>query len=371
MPYSPENSQLEVGFEGADSQPQQEWEENFDDTSQHPYWYNTTTQESTWENPHPLALLVDESKQAEDAEADKHEVDLDPGGVTLALSYFECPPMVPRRWTDFGNKVLFHGVKDPSPFFRINVFSAENPKREAFKPTNNVDLKVWSTKIVMYAFSREMPNTVYYDITYSMNPFRTRLLPQKLASQAKRDISRWNKSRKEEECGFWAFPLQVPGSEMFYVDWTSSPDRYSITTKPTPEWQWTRCFSFFAYTASKFHVLECLDPLCYKVVEGHVLGDSVGLDEWGQQWNCIMAFFAFTTQVPGTNCYYVQEQFEPHYRTRVGMEPSYRGWTDNTKFYAFDTAMPGTSKLSVQYTTQSIEAYTLTAEQVRRNVFVL
>jgi len=79
-----------------------------------------------------------------------------------------------------------------------------------------------------------------------------------------------------------------------------------------------------------------------------------------------LAFFAFKTNVPGTNCYYVQEQEEPHYRTRIGMEASRnRGWTDSTKFFAFDTAMPGTCKLSVQYTTQSVEAYTLTAEQFR------
>lgn len=65
----------------------------------------------------------------------------------------------------------------------------------------------------------------------------------------------------------------------------SSPDRYIITTDPAPAWQWTRCFSFFGYTAAKFHVLECKDPQCYKIVEGHVLGDTVGLDENGDQWN--------------------------------------------------------------------------------------
>ena len=65
-----------------------------------------------------------------------------------------------------------------------------------------------------------MPNTVRYDITYSMNPFRNRLLPQKSGSQAKRDISRWNTSRKPEETGFWAFPVHVPGSALLYVDWT-------------------------------------------------------------------------------------------------------------------------------------------------------
>lgn len=73
---------------------------------------------------------------------------------------------------------------------------------------------------VFYVFAKEMPNTVRYDITYSMNPFRNRLLPQKSGSQAKRDISRWNTSRKPEETGFWAFPVHVPGSALLYVDWT-------------------------------------------------------------------------------------------------------------------------------------------------------
>mmetsp|Transcript_1404 Transcript_1404/g.2451 ORF Transcript_1404/g.2451 Transcript_1404/m.2451 type:complete len:240 (+) Transcript_1404:1-720(+) len=201
-----------------------------------------------------------------------------------------------------------------------------------------------------------------------MNPFRNRLLPQKAASQAKRDISRWNTSRKVEETGFWAFPVHVPGSQLLYVDWTSSPDRYKITTDSAPEWQWTRCFSFFAYTACKFHVLECKDPQCYKIVEGPLLGDSIGLDENGDQWDVILAFYAFKTQVPGTNKYFVQHQTEPHYRTRIGMEPSQSargGWEDHTEFYAFDTAMPGTSKLFVQYTVRSTEAYSLSAEQFR------
>ena len=228
--------------------------------------------------------------------------------------------------------------------------------------------KEWRTKMVFYAFCHQMPNTVRYDISYGMNPFRNRLLPQKAASQAKRDISKWSVSRKVEETGFWAFPLHVTGSQLFNVDWTSGPDRYKITTNPQPEWQWTRCFNFFAFTANKFHVLECKDPLCYKIVEGHTVGNAIGLDENGDQWDCILAFYAFKTQVPGTNRYCIQQQYEPHYRTRIGMEPSQsasKGWLDHTEFYAFDTAMPGTCKLNAQYTVRSTEAYSLSAEQFR------
>ena len=99
-----------------------------------------------------------------------------------------------------------------------------------------------------------------------------------------------------------------------------------------------------------------------------MLGDSIGLDENGDQGDVILAFYALKTQGPGTNKYFVQHQTEPHYRTRIGMEPSQSargGWEDHTEFYAFDTAMPGTSKLFVQYTVRSTEAYSLSAEQFR------
>jgi len=106
----------------------------------------------------------------------------------------------------------------------------------------------------------------------------------------------------------------------------------------------------------------------YKIVEGHVVGDFLGLDENGDQWNVILAFYAFKSPVPGTNKYFVQNQTEPHYRTRIGMEPSQsknKGWADQTTFYAFDTAMPGTAKFSAQYTTRSTEAYDMSPEQFR------
>lgn len=53
-------------------------------------------------------------------------------------------------------------------------------------------------------------------------------------------------------------------------DWTSGPDRYQITQGMEPEWGWTRLFTFFAYAASKYHVMETTEsgqkaPLAQKV----------------------------------------------------------------------------------------------------------
>lgn len=48
-------------------------------------------------------------------------------------------------------------------------------------------------------------------------------------------------------------------------EWTSGPDRYQITQGSEPEWGWTRLFTFFAYAASKYHVLETTKaPLAQK-----------------------------------------------------------------------------------------------------------
>jgi hypothetical protein len=198
------------------------------------------------------------------------KVDNDPSGKKEALAYFfrlreerarqGKTDVVPKRWTDFGQSVIFAGVPDPSPFLRINVFQAFNPPRESFRIDEAAPEEEWSKKLIFYAFARPMPNTVRYEISYSTNPYRHRLLPQKAAGQAKRDISRWNQSRVDQETHFYAFPVHVPGTQLLHVDWTSSPDRYKLTNEMVPTWQWTRCFSFFAYTANKFHVLECKVP---------------------------------------------------------------------------------------------------------------
>ena len=63
--------------------------------------------------------------------------------------------LVPKRWTDFGQGILFHGVKDPSPFLRINVFSAKTPVRESFRLESTAP-DDWSTKMVFYVFSKEV-----------------------------------------------------------------------------------------------------------------------------------------------------------------------------------------------------------------------
>ena len=62
---------------------------------------------------------------------------------------------MPKRWTDFGQGILFHGVKDPSPFLRINVFSAKTPVRESFRLESTAP-DDWSTKMVFYVFSKEV-----------------------------------------------------------------------------------------------------------------------------------------------------------------------------------------------------------------------
>eukprot|EP00752_Nemacystus_decipiens_P002393 g2258.t2 len=94
---------------------------------------------------------------------------------------------------------------------------------------------------------------------------------------------------------FFAFPLVVYNSHAHHVDWTSGPDRYQITREKEPEWGWTRLFTFFAYAASKYHVLETTDaPLAQKVVKGNFLTPEPG-------WKCILAFFAFDDTVPGSN----------------------------------------------------------------------
>ena len=103
------------------------WEECFDENSGNPYWYNSIDQTSSWDDPHASNGVVT-AEEKSDYEETK-EVDDDPSGVKEALKHFTSPPLVPKRWTDFGNSVLFHGVEDPSPFFRVNVFQAENPYR--------------------------------------------------------------------------------------------------------------------------------------------------------------------------------------------------------------------------------------------------
>ncbi|GMI24963.1 hypothetical protein TeGR_g5780, partial [Tetraparma gracilis] len=71
------------------------------------------------------------------------KVDNDPSGKKEALAHFfqlreerarqGKTDVVPKRWTDFGQSVIFAGVPDPSPFLRINVFQAFNPPRESFR----------------------------------------------------------------------------------------------------------------------------------------------------------------------------------------------------------------------------------------------
>eukprot|EP00904_Undaria_pinnatifida_P013861 jgi/Undpi1/9605/HiC_scaffold_27.g12061.m1 len=148
---------------------------------------------------------------------------------------------------------------------------------------------------------------------------------------------------------FFAFPLVVNNSHAHHVDWTSGPDRYQITQRPEPEWGWSRLFTFFAYAASKYHVLETTEaPLAQKVVKGQFLTPEKG-------WKCVLAFFAFDADVPGSNRYYVEEQDDPHLRTRIGLESSCR-WEARHQFAAFDVPVPGSCPLDVHYTISSADS---------------
>lgn len=111
-----------------------DWEKHFDDESKSTYWYHNKTGETTWDEPAwtPMGNTTDYdySQYGEGEEWIGEEVDHDPSGVKQALAAYTVPPLVPKRWTDFGQSILFHGIKNPSPFFRINVFEADNPSRE-------------------------------------------------------------------------------------------------------------------------------------------------------------------------------------------------------------------------------------------------
>jgi len=152
--------------------------------------------------------------------------------------------------------------------------------------------------------------------------------------------AKWAAPRTGPDC-FYAYPLRLPGVTEFNVDWTSAPDRYAISEAARPAAAWLRCFQFFAYKATKYHVLARSWP------EGQSLSDSyrVVCDvcpcEVG--WYCLFAFFAFDGPVAGANLYTLQSSSSvgglP--RLRVGMVPSEREgeWES--------TAASGTGALAV------------------------
>ena len=123
------------------------------------------------------------------------------------------------------------------------------------------------------------------------------------------------------------------------------------STEYRPAAAWLRCFRFFAYKATKFHLLERVWPhgseltTSYRLVAGHECPVNA-------HWRCLFAFFAFDSCVPNANQYTIQQSVDGYDRLRVGMTASIRPgeWDPNDlKFYAYDVPVPGTAKFSVQY----------------------
>ncbi|CAM9615013.1 unnamed protein product, partial [Phaeothamnion confervicola] len=130
-------------------------------------------------------------------------------------------------------------------------------------------------------------------------------------------------------------------------DWSSGPDRYAISLSPEPEWGWARRYNFHAYAAAKYHVLECSDPISYRVVKGHSIAAEAG-------WSCILAFYAFDLDLlKSRNQYYVEELHEPHWRTRIGMTTSFGRWGPRLSFAAFDVPVLGAARFDVHNTVRS------------------
>jgi hypothetical protein len=298
------------------------------------------------------------------------------------------------------------GANRPSRLVRWNVYEAEDPYRqwvtredlkhqqhgassgekESVNSSQENGVEGGESRlfahngIVFYAFENAVPHTERFFLESCEAPFRMRV--QRLKHRFSRDISTWRPvlkapctanaaarrrsnllavgeaPRRDETEALHAFPLPLPGTTEHFVNWTSGPDRYSVTRGSQTPWGWVRLFSFHAYSASKFYMLERLDPLGYQLVKGPKMPVRHG-------WKCLFAFYAFDAAVPGSNCYYVETKSTPSRRMRLGMQPSSQ-WKANTSFYAFDVPVPGSSKFDVQLTTRSTETRDETPDAVEQ-----
>lgn len=256
------------------------------------------------------------------------------------------PPFVVIR-SDSGSHVL----QEKARFVRLNVQAANEPYRQRFTTCETDD--EWKPVHYIYVFREPAAHCWRYDVERAEEPHRTRLRCGRKPQS--RDITEWQPGRGALT-SFWAYPERAaPGVSEYAVDWTSAPDRYAVTTSERPDPGWRRCFRFFAFSATKYHVLERSwapgSPLTtsYRVVAAH----TCVVDE---SWTCSFAFFAFDRQLSCTNQYTVQSADADgcYDRIRVGMVPSERdGWRDERLvFYAHDVAVPGTARFNVQYRTR-------------------
>eukprot|EP00639_Heterosigma_akashiwo_P007145 CAMPEP_0194558266 /NCGR_PEP_ID=MMETSP0292-20121207/242_1 /TAXON_ID=39354 /ORGANISM="Heterosigma akashiwo, Strain CCMP2393" /LENGTH=465 /DNA_ID=CAMNT_0039405865 /DNA_START=66 /DNA_END=1463 /DNA_ORIENTATION=- len=340
------------------------WTELLDESSgQKMYYYNQETGESLWEKPAELLAMAN---AAED-------------DFTLG---FEVPRVVSRKDADGGAAVLFgrrRAAAAAAPnaaaaaadefqvpkLERINVLeplSQPEPYRQRFtrQEADEVD---WSTFATFYAFAEAVPHADPVAVEAHPAPRRHRARRPRITFP--RDITKWNESKKDT---FYAYPQTYQGTNEFHVDWSSGPDRYMISQDGLPRMGWKRQFQFYAYGASKYHVLEKVLDMAtarpgerpgYKIVKGHYIPAEPG-------WRCRFGFYGLDDPAPGANLYHVQDQEEPFYRTRIGLErATHWGWKDRFSFYAFDVPIHGTSKVSVHYMMRSTDSEDVYPDQHR------
>ncbi|CAM9196713.1 unnamed protein product [Ectocarpus sp. 12 AP-2014] len=417
------------------------WTEVFDESTNSTYYFNTLTQESSWDLGtnervasgiyHPSggdddALIgLYSSSQTLEAESSTYSSWRDE-----VLAGFQVPQEVSEAVGRAGSAHVWPRTVDgrPSRLERWDVLKARSehifspqasdPYREHFSTGEawRLEHPEFEPKLCFYAFDTAVEHVERYWVEEAEAPFRCRL--QRDGVKFSRDIAKWEarapdkknahdngnsgvgnpggdldgdehwggeggggdgggggggSSGRGDGAGFFAFPLVVHNSHAHHVDWTSGPDRYQITQGSEPEWGWTRLFTFFAYAASKYHVLETTKtPLSQKaslskpnycIVKGNFLTPEPG-------WKCVLAFFAFDDMVPGSNRrtirrrYYIEEKDKPHLRTRIGMEASWR-WDARHIFAAFDVPVPGSCALDVHYTIRSTDSLNPYPEQCR------
>lgn len=276
---------------------------------------------------------------------------------------FMIPRLVSTVDGDMGKRIVFPHVHPVAPLVRLTV--CENlapPRHKVMVSCGDPDDEAndyWQPLLHIYVFACPMPHTIPLTIEYRREPYCSRLHMGKNPQQ--RDITKWHRHEPQIK-GFYAYPQPVAGSSPFYLDWSSGPDRYMISTnRNMPSLGWLRCSGFHALQATKFHVLEGHDPVhCYRVVAG-------GHCPVHRGWICLFAFFAFEgPEPPGTSRFYLQHRYEPYYTMRVAKEPTYEhGWTDYATFCAFDVPMPGTSRFSVDFLTGNVDSRQNVAEQTR------
>jgi hypothetical protein len=128
-----------------------------------------------------------------------------------------------------------------------------------------------------FAFSEPVLHSERFWIEEAEAPRRARINRKGLRHA--RDKSRWRVVVDERQhrqegndggCSFYAYAVAMEGTRPLAIEWTSG-DRYRISSDLAVGWGWTRVFSFHAFPANKYHVLEMKNPLAYKVVQGFTL----------------------------------------------------------------------------------------------------